>query len=305
MIRITHVLCPVDLSEFSRHALDRAAALALWYEARLTVLYVSMNRPALDVPTTPLTPEEYVRLSDQLRRFTAHVSPEVSLVVTVEEAYDVAQAIVDHADATHADLIVLGTHGRSGVRRLLLGSVAEQVMRRAPVPTFVVPPRAGDADEWRASHFDRILCAVDFSEASLDAVAQALDIAQEANAHLTLVHAVDTSVVPREAILAGTAEFERLQASSVAEARSRLDDLVPAGARAFCDVETIVVEGRPAPEVLRVATERQADLIVLGVHGRGALDRLVFGSVTQAVLHGAGCPVMVVRPACERRPVAA
>src|SRR6186713_3279863 len=99
MTRITHILCPIDFSDCSRHALDHAAAIARWYEARLTVLFVAIERPSMDVPMPPLDDAGRRELMADLRRFTKHVSSEVSLVLCVQEAPYADDEILAQASA--------------------------------------------------------------------------------------------------------------------------------------------------------------------------------------------------------------
>lgn len=295
MIQIAHVLCPVDFSDISQHAVDQAAAMAHWYRARLTLLHVFVTAPAMDLPPVALDEAERQRLLGELRTLAARVPAGVEVHCAVVEAEHVHKAVIEDAVAVGADLLVLGSHGRSGFQRLFLGSVTEKVMRKAACPTLVVPPRAVDADASQPVRFRRILCAVDFSDSSLSALAQALSLAEEADAKLTLLHAIEIPPELRESTTAADFNVDRIRAAAEAEARRRLRDLIPDQARAYCTVETAVVEGRASREVLRLAAEQSADLIVMGVHGRGAVDLLMFGSTTHQVVRGAACPVLIVR----------
>jgi nucleotide-binding universal stress UspA family protein len=292
MIRITQILCPVDFSEISRHALDHAAAIARWYEARLTLLYVFANLPTMDLPPLVLEDADRERLMDDLRRMAAAIPRDVPIEFRIEEAGYVHEEILAQLGATHADLLVLGTHGRSGFQRLFLGSVTEKVIRKAPCPTLVVPPRAPDVPASAPIQFRRILCAVDFSESSLDALAYAITMAEEADARLTLLHVVE---LPPVLVEEPALDLPRVREAAAVDARRRLHELIPEQARTYCTVETTVVEGRAYREILRHATERRSDLIVMGVHGRGATDLLVFGSTTHHVIRASTCPVLIVR----------
>jgi nucleotide-binding universal stress UspA family protein len=295
MIRIERVLCPVDFSEISQHALDHAAAVARWYEARLTVLYVFANLPTMDLPPLVLEDAGRERLMSDLRRMTAAVTGHVPVECRVQEAPHVHEEILAQLGVTAADLLVIGTHGRSGFQRFVLGSVTEKVIRRAPCPTLVVPPRAPDVPAGSPIQFRRVLCAVDFSESSLDALALAINLAEEADAQLTLLHAVEFPPVVVGEPAVPVPDFSRVREAAAADARRKLHELIPEQARTYCTVETAVVEGRAYREILRHATERRSDLIVIGVQGRGALDLLVFGSTAHHVIRASTCPVLIVR----------
>lgn len=300
MIRIERILCPVDFSQIAQHALDHAAAIARWYDARLTILYVFANLPAMDLPPLVLDDADRGQLMVEMRRMAAGVAPEVPVDFRIHEAAYVHEEILAQLGAAHADLLVLGTHGRSGFQRLFLGSVTEKVIRKAKCPTLVVPPRAPDVSATNPVRFNRILCPVDFSESSLGALAYAITMAEEADARLTLLHVVEFPLVLSQQPAVLDLDLSRFHEAAVADARRKLHELIPEHARTYCTVETAVVEGRAYREVLRQATERRADLIVMGVHGRGALDLLLFGSTTHHVIRASACPVLIVRQPVAR-----
>jgi nucleotide-binding universal stress UspA family protein len=300
MIRIEHVLCPVDFSELSQHALDHAAAIARWSDARLTLLYVFPNLPVLDLPPLVLEAADRQRLIDKMRRMAVHVV-DVPLDVRVQEAGYVHEEIVAQVEATGADLLVLGTHGRSGFQRLFLGSVTEKVIRKVGCPTLVVPPCAPDVAPTAPVQFRRILCPVDFSESSLRAFANAVNIGGEADARLTLLHVIEAPSVIGPEPAALEVDLAGIREAAVTEARRRLHELIPQEARTRCTVETAIVRGGVYREILRQAADQRSDLIVMGVHGRGAVDALLFGSTAHHVIRASTCPVLIVRAAATVR----
>ena len=295
MIRITRILCPVDFSETSQHALDQAAAIARWYEAKLTLLYVFPNLPVMDLPPLELEDAERERLVVALRRMADGLPAGVAVDVRVREGAYVHDEIVAQAAATRADLLVLGTHGRSGFERLFLGSVTEKVIRKAVCRTLVVPPRAPDVAADAPVEFKRILCPVDFSDSSLDALAFAINIAEEADARLTLLHVVEWPRRVSQEPTGVEVDITRLRDRALADARRRLHDLIPEQARTYCTVEAIVSEGTAHETIVAQASERRCDLVVMGVHGRSTLERLLFGSTTHQVIRAAACPVLIAR----------
>jgi nucleotide-binding universal stress UspA family protein len=138
---------------------------------------------------------------------------------------------------------------------------------------------------------------VDFAGSSLAALAHAINMAQEADARLTLLHVVEFSPPLSDAPLMPAPDISRVREAAAADARRQLHALIPESARTYCTVETAVVEGRAYREILRHATEHQSDLVVMGVHGGSALDLLVFGSTTHHVVRASACPVLIVRSA--------
>lgn len=218
----------------------------------------------------------------------------------MQEAPDVADEILVQGGVRKADLLVVGSHGRSGLQRLLLGSITETVLRSSEIPTLVVPPSADHVGFGRAAPFKRIVCPVDFSESALDALGVAMLLAEEGDADLTILHVIDMPPEVVEAATFSEAPLAEIRAKVGASCARRLAALVPASVRTYCTVDTMVVDGRPSSEILRVADERHADLIVMGVHGRGALDLMLFGSKTNAVIRSGARPVLTVRGSAKR-----
>jgi nucleotide-binding universal stress UspA family protein len=299
MLKLERILCPIDFSESSRRALQYAKVLSAWYEAPLTVLHVCVDLPVFEMAspfghtaaaTVVLEEEQLADRRLAVRRFVG--DDRVSIVV--REGTDARAGILKEAAACGASLIVMGTHGRSGLEHMLLGSIAEKVLRKAPCPILVVPPHAEMVEVTASPVFKRIVCAIDFSTSSLLAVNWALELAQEADAKLTLLHSIEFPVALREVVFSTDADADRLHAAAEAEYLRRLRALVPARARMYCTLTTSVNEGKPAREIARVAAAEHADLIVMGVQGRGAVDLMVFGSNTHAVIRSAACPVLVV-----------
>jgi nucleotide-binding universal stress UspA family protein len=293
MIHISRVLCPIDFSEFSRRALDHAAAIAGWYGARLTVLHVMQIRPAMDMPMAPMTEEEREHKIGELRRFIANVPSTIAVDCQVQEASDIHREILRQAKAVSADLLVTGSHGRSGFERLLLGSVTERLLRHAPCPTMVVPRAAPDVAVDEPVQFRRILCPVDFSDVSVRALEYAISLAGESRAQITLLHVIEVPPELRANPLAEGFDVDKVRAAAEVDALKRLRELTPDGTGP-CSVKTVVREGSPYREILKTAAARAADLIVMGVHGRGAMDLMLFGSNTARVSRAATCPVLIV-----------
>jgi len=301
MIELQRILCPIDFSDYSRHALDHALTLARWYESALTVLYVHPIVPmAASGPGAPAFPPLLATARDreivlESMRCFAGDSPNADVPASFE-IFEGASAptILERAAALPSNLIVMGTHGRSGFERLVLGSTTEKVLRKASCPVLSVPPRVHTVAH-TPPLFTRILCAFDFSDCSAKALTYAMSIAQEADARLTVLHVMEVPLEVQE-FLAGDSDVIRDYTESAREERrQRLQTVVPDAVRAYCTVETVLAEGKPSREILRVAAEQQSDLVVIGIHGRGAADLLFFGSTAQHVVREATCPVLTLR----------
>jgi nucleotide-binding universal stress UspA family protein len=305
MIEIRRILCPIDFSDFSRRAFEHAVAIAGWYESTVTLFNVYAGIPAAAYAPGTVLPPEFLAGADRdelLASMKCFAGADGPLTVPVE--YEIAggnpaAAILAKAAAMPSDLLVMGTHGRSGFERLVLGSVTEKVRRKAACPVLSVPPRAVDVTSALPVEFGRVVCAIDFSESSMRGLDYAMSIAQEADAHLTVVHVLELPPKPpadlHEDVLEKPLTLSQYIAAAEEDRRARLREAVPDTVRAYCTVETVLATGKPYREILRIAAEQPSDLIVIGVHGRGAADLLFFGSTTQHVVREATCPVLTLR----------
>jgi nucleotide-binding universal stress UspA family protein len=296
----TSVLCAIDFSDEARHALDHAIVLARWYSARLTGVFVYRSAfapvPDFALPglvASPALPDPTrTALEAQLAEFlapAAALSPAHRIAVGHP-----ATEILRAAAAAGADLIVLGTHGVGGFEHLLLGSVAEKVLRRAACPVLTVPPRV------RATSilpFRRLLCAVDFGEPSRAALELARSIAAEGDSDLVVLHVLEAGALADDEPLAYRnmsvpeyrQERERAAAAQLAEWTAALPPSPPVR------IATRLASGKPYREIVGVSIEDRIDLIIMGVHGRNPLDLALFGSTTNQVIRRATCPVLTVR----------
>ncbi len=282
MVEIARILCPMDFSDASKQALAHALVLAGWYGAALTILHVRPDGEAIDAFERRTREDELAHL--------AAGTPDVVISVRLESGQTVP-TIVDGAASLDASLIVMGAHGTNGLARLLLGSVTDDVLRKAGCPVLVVPPCAGATS---TVPFTRLLCPVDFSPASRTGLALALSLAQEADADLTLLHVLD---LPPENELITSGPFARPEdrEQRARDASIALNCLIPGDLRLSRPPVTMVALGKPYREILRVAAEQSVDLVVSGVHDRRLLDLLIFGSTTNQIIRRAPCPVLSVR----------
>lgn len=299
MIAIKRILCPIDFLDLCRRALDHAIALARWYGSEISVLHVytaSLPPPAYGEPATPLVVPVVDReaLLEDLRRFAEPArSAGIRTTSVLREGNTVAQ-ILEQARTWPADLVVVGTHGLGGFERLMLGSVTEKLLRKAPCPVLTVPPQAASPIPGEPEIFKRILCPIDFSASSSKALQYALSLAQEAAGTIVLVHVLEGFAEP-EPIASAHFTVPEYRRHLEHDAREQLRNLVPEDARNWCKPTEIVVVGKAYREILHVAEEQRADLIVMGVQGRGMADLMFFGSTTNHVVRAATCPVLTLR----------
>jgi nucleotide-binding universal stress UspA family protein len=300
MIELRRILCPIDFSDASRRALDHAVAIAKWYGSDITLLHVSALAPVAPIAPYPgsmppeligLTQVDKDRLFSDLEAFAEREKAAGVRVTPALREGSAASEILEAAERLPADLLVMGTHGRTGFDRWLLGSVTEKVLRKARCPVLSVPPHAPDAVPLPV-FFKKIVCPVDFSTSSMTALTYALSLAQQADAELIVLHVIE---LPPDIHGVGPLDLAEYRRVYEEESRRRLSEAVPAEARTYCTVREAIVTGKPYREILRVADDQQSELIVMGVQGRGAADLLFFGSTTQHVVRQATCPVLTLR----------
>ena len=282
MNQLSRIVAAVDFSEPARAAFDQALALSRAHGTMLTAVHA--------VPRSqPFRWRARARLAliTKLRQLAE--SSGVRFSVTVERG-DPA-AVILHACASGPELIVVGTHQRTGLDRLRHGSVAERVAARATQPILIVP--AGITPAFERS-FDSIVVAVDFTAASNRALEQGLAWARRGSGRVTVVHVVpglSSTSVSRHWYRHGIVEYQNLL---VQDARRRLQDARPRAAPAAAQVQARLASGDPPVEIVRLAAEIDADLIVVGVTRRGPVGSRVFGATAALVMRAAAQPVLVV-----------
>ena len=276
MITFQNILCPIDFSDTAARALSYAAALARWYQSQLSVLHVASR---LEESLVPGSAGGLVRSTAEGTRagITARLqhaigktgTPGLHATALVREGH-AAQVIVESTLATEADLLVMGTHGLSGCRRLVLGSVTEKVVRTAACPVMTVPPAVGVATP-RPILFKKILCPIDHSPSSLKALEYALELGRQAGGSVTVLHvleymdpedALEPSVFDpcRDAAL----ENRRRRQDRIDRASERLHAQLAGESRTWCAIEEVVAINRAYKEILHRASVLDADLIVMG-----------------------------------------
>jgi universal stress protein A len=294
MPTVRSILCPVDFSEQSRQALLWASAIAQYRGADLTAL--SVVEPLLAQAAGIRLGVDLAREEAEpaLREFVDVTLPEgvrqaspVRMEVTVGDS---AEAILQTGRRLKAGLIVMGTHGLGGFRKLLLGSTTEHVLRRTEWPVLAVPPGAVNAPavEHPGVQLRKILLATDFRESAMSATQWAADLASDVAAPLVLAHVVEPVLVSPvwEALVA---DFEDDRAAAARRMLARLS-------ASFRDVQTecVVSVGRPAEAIASLAVEHGAGLVVMGLADPGNSEPRAPGSTAYSVLRSAHVAVVVV-----------
>ncbi len=284
-LRFENILVPTDFSRCSRAALRCAAGLARAESASVLLLHVVSLEPAYPVATEPL-PAELLEEGNGVGPDVEELmsAPELSRLDHRAMVYrgDLASVLDEVVPANRIDLIVMGTHARDGMRKLFVGSVAEQVLRHASCPVLTVGPHA-DLDYVDIGRYPRVLFATDFSASSLRSLPYATHLATQ---NLTLLHVLCTDVASAEY---GSTILDPIDYAS---ARNQLRD-IGAG---DCDPDIVVTEGIPAESIVRTARQYNASLIVMGVNPKSAFAAIHFPWATaHRVICDAHCPVLTVR----------
>ncbi len=290
MKRLERILTAVDFSEPARAAFDHALALARTHDAELLVVQA--------VPTDRPFRWEARKRTDMMTAVRAAAEQAgVRHNVSIQQG-DPARVILLHARARGADLIVLGTNERTGLDLFRLGSVAETVALQATQPVLVVPASKDGAVPDAPPSFKSIVVAVDLGEGSRAAVERAMTIAGD-DSRVTVVHVVAGGAAENVARYAYRLMEPEYQRQLARDAWRKLPEIVPSGT-ASRKVHTRVVAGEPSAEISRVATEADADLILVGVTPRSALGRRIFRSTAAHVIRAAGRPVLALPAGFDR-----
>jgi nucleotide-binding universal stress UspA family protein len=291
-MRFRKILCPVDFSPGCQQAIRLAVRLASEADTELVLVHV-WHLPAITYSEEPPFPLDTIRLmiNDQERGLAA-AALEASRLgarrVTTKFLNGVPwdQIVESLRDDAELELVVMGTHGRTGFERILLGSVTERVMRHAPCPVLAVPA-GGEVSERR-----HVLCPVDFSDGARGAVALAAELAAPGGEGITLFHAIELPIT-----YSGSPPMEGFREDYDRKSARLLEDW----ARELRTKVSVPVTirskiGSPGARTLALLDEDPTfDLVVMGSHGRTGLRRMLLGSVAEKVVRHASCPVLVAR----------
>jgi nucleotide-binding universal stress UspA family protein len=282
-IALKNILLATDFAVSANRAVPFALSLADHYGAKLYAAHVIPEEAYVFA-----RPESIERILKETRDYAEYKLNQLvapikrrgrSCEVLVGDG-DIAKVLTEFVQKCEADLVIVGTSSRTGLGKVLLGSVAERIIREAPSPVLAVGPHVlAEA----SAGFQSIVCAVDFSPESLRAADYAFALGREYQAHLTMLHVV-------EGILRNSPHLA-LQLTE-----QRLRELIPLDNDLPCEPEVIVEMGPVGKNILSVAAELSADVIVMGVRGAGAFAQRAshFGSIAHDVVSRATCPVLTV-----------
>lgn len=288
-ISLKNILFTTDFSDYAERALPYAVGLARHYGAAVYVAHAIPPEPRRPLPLEPLPPE-----LDELRFHAAHAmdafvrsAPLAGIRYEVVLARGETETVFEEMVKKHEiDLVVIATHGRAGLKKLLLGSVAEEIFRSVHCPVLTVGPDVKH-NEIAGGRLQQVLYACDFTAASLHALPHALALAANYGARLSCVHVIEE--------ITSLPQYYREQA--LRDARYELEKLVPPNAGLACEPQMIVHTGQPAEKIVELARDLDAGLIVMGARHHGSARvtaHLPWACAHQVVSH-ASCPVLTVR----------
>lgn len=299
MLQLNQILFARDFSSVSDQALRYAVGLAQKTGASLHLLYAEVlhEDPFGPVdPGAPGAPEDQIR--KRLRQdvdgaLLTDKYPALKVQEGVERDIAAAPAILNYAADHDIDLIVMGTHGRRGVRRLLLGSVAEEVVRRADRPVLTV--RQPEAEATAPLAVERILVPIDFSDYSKEALRYACEVAGLFESKIDLLHVVEESLPPAFYV-GGVGSIYDVEPDIENKVRERLralyEEVAPSGS---VEAEVHAMPGKAAREISQFVEENGSDLVVMSTHGQTGLEHFLLGSVAEKVVRHVTAPVFTVK----------
>lgn len=290
------VLVATDFSPPSEAALRYGRALAGRFGATLHVLHAVENPFLRPIAANPADVEANAHRAIE-RRFTRADRQELRVRSVVEISDSPAEAISDYARASNIDVIVIGTHGRSAMSRLMVGSVAEHVVRTASCPVLTVRhPEHDFVEEGAMIGLKQVVVATDFGDAAEAALAYGREFARTFGARLVLLHVVDNVLTRPYAAEGYVAAYPQLQQEIETAARKQLDALITEDNRRTLAANAVILKSNnPAAAIVDYARDANVDIVIMGTHGRGAVAHMLMGSVAERVVRTAPCPVLTVR----------
>ena len=290
------ILFPTDFSECSEKGFEYASRIAKSYNAELHIIHVNIqyyNRygPEFIIPVTSEDAKSYqLELRKYMDKYVSKCGiSENKIIKKYASGFAAAPTIVDYAKNNGIDLIVMCAYGRRGLRHMLLGSVAEEVIKTSPCNVITICNEDSIKSEPK-----RVLVPTDYSSHAFRAVLAGYNITQKLGADITLLHVIEDPV-PSLYYLPGDEEtIDRFYELTAKDAKKKLDDInKDAGIRLNYKIKVIRVH--VASSITKYASDNKVDLIVMGSHGYTGLTHFLLGSTTDKVVRSATCPVMIVK----------
>ena len=299
MLSVHNILFPTDFSECAEHAFSHAAELAALFDAKVHVFHTRV-RPLSYHPALKHLLDEAERLEErdhvphepeEEKRLRAPVGDQAIVISAEKTGASAYEEILAYSQDEDIDLIVMGTHGRRGPRRLFIGSTAERVVRLAKCPVLTL---RSDAETMQSMKLERLLVPVDFSSYSEESLRYASELASMWDARVTLLNVIEETVLPTVYGIEPVSLYpvdHLLDESKKALEKLRSEYFDP-----MLSIDTAVVIGHAATTIADFAKDSDTDLIVISTHGLTGMRRFLMGSVSEHVTRNAPCAVLTVKP---------
>jgi nucleotide-binding universal stress UspA family protein len=299
MIKIKRILFPTDFSRCAGQTLNHAVFFARKYKAELHLLHVITlfeDQPEVlsrEFSNVEKFIEEHkeiagTKLNDVVELYG---SKEIQIIKSMVKGISAAPSVLEYAADNDIDLIVLGTNGRRGLGHILIGSVAEEVVRLAGCPVFTVR----ETKELKPiKAYKNILVPIDFSDYSKNAISYAKEIAKAYDSQLQLLHIIEETKHPAFS-LSGKSSIFDLVPNIEADSRKRIEEMFIEAPGPKAESTIYTKGGHAANDIINFASRNSSDLIVIATHGLTGIEHLLLGSVTEKVVRMAPCPVVTIK----------
>lgn len=293
-MKVKHILVPVDFSSTSDKAVQLASLLSKKLDVEVTLLHVLVLFKA-DASEVDAKMHQYEQLYEEMARKVEKEikhrgehfeSNQVHKIVL--RGISASDTILDYIASHDVDLVIMGTHGKSGIKHAIQGSVTEKVVRLSPVPVLTVHPDTSSVD------FDHILVPIDFSEYSQRALKVGVQWAELYNATIHCIHVVQREIHPAF-YAAGISSILELDHEVEKRIKDKMEQLIDSLNIPTKKVKFIIKEGKPVNEILQYAEQNSIDLIVMGTHGLTGLDYILMGSTAEKIVRHARVPVLTIK----------
>ncbi|MCB9206464.1 MAG: universal stress protein [Ignavibacteriales bacterium] len=298
MLKINKILYPTDFSNCAKHALTTVINFAEKYNSEVHILHVNTvlhnnyylindyaNSRFIDEKTNDYVNEEFSKIMDKVsdRNF--------KFITTQKNGISPATIILEYAETKDIELIIMGTHGRRGVGHLVLGSIAEEVVRLAKCPVYTIKENISDE---QIKTVKNVLVPIDFSERSYVSIKYAVEIAEIYKASIQLLHVIEDKL-PAVYALAGKLTIYDLIPDIEEKTKQKLEAIFTERGSSRILHQCFVKKGHAAKDILKFAKEYNSDLIVIATHGITGFEHLFIGSVAEKVVRMSSCPVFTLK----------
>lgn len=293
-MKFNKILVPIDFSEYSERAFNYALALSGQFGSRLTLINIDelfrsvYPEDGMQLYNIEETAQKRIELiQSQLQKYIQQAAEKnIPATYAIVRGDSVSEKLLEHIEQNQYDMVVMGTHGRTGLKHIFLGSIAEKIVRLSPAPVLTIHECV---DCFKAK---KILVPIDFSAYSLQALEYAKSIANSLGAEITVMHVIERVIYPA---------FYPEGYYPIVDFEPKLHDQILESIDVFLKqipditVDKVVTAGRPSDEIVQYANNNQIDLIIMATRGLSGLQHLIVGSTAERIVRLSSIPVLTVR----------